>query len=235
MTTQNLWPGNTLAEFGAFYRQFGYVRLSNGPLAVWGHSPGQMTPASISDPGHGPRWESKCGAGLRLQHGLSELVGSIYGRVIASYAKKPGWGHEHAQRLGETMKEKTIKSSLSAANKKALREEIQAIPAAVRQEFEAAFNTWKRTWYRGSLLIASDPRLRAVGEEYDALIALGPKILPLLVEKLTDPENSLALQLYDAIQPDPKLVVYFEPDDERILEGEEGRARRVVQAWFANR
>jgi hypothetical protein len=133
------------------------------------------------------------------------------------------------------MKEKAIKSFLSAANKKALREEIQAIPAAVRQEFEAAFNAWKRTWYRGSLLITSDPRLRAVGAEYDALIAMGPKILPLLVEKLTDPENSLALQLYDALQPDPKLVVHFEPDDERILEGEEGRARRVVQTRFANR
>jgi hypothetical protein len=29
-------------------------------------------------------------------------------------------------------------------------------------------------------------------------------------------------------------VIHFGPDDERILEGEQGRARRVVKAWFAN-
>ncbi|HEY7152836.1 MAG TPA: hypothetical protein VH575_02655, partial [Gemmataceae bacterium] len=67
-----------------------------------------------------------------------------------------------------------------------------------------------------------------------ALIALGPTILPLVIEQLANPENFFALQLYDAIQPNEKLLVQFEPDDERILEGEQGRARRVVQAWFAN-
>jgi hypothetical protein len=64
--------------------------------------------------------------------------------------------------------------------------------------------------------------------------ALGPQILPLVIEALADPEHFLALQLYDAIQPNPQLIVQFEPEDERILEGEQGRARRVVQAWFAN-
>ena len=54
-------------------------------------------------------------------------------------------------------------------------------------------------------------------------------------EKLADPDNFLALQLYDAMQADDRLVVQFQPDDERILEGEQGRARRVVRAWFANR
>ncbi len=67
------------------------------------------------------------------------------------------------------------------------------------------------------------------------MIALGPEILPLVVEKVADPENFLALQLYDAIQPSERLVIQFGPDDERILEGEQGRAQRTVQAWFANR
>ena len=60
--------------------------------------------------------------------------------------------------------------------------------------------------------------------------------MPLVVEKLADPENFFALQLYDANQPDEKLVVHFEADaHERILEGEQGRARRAVNAWFVNR
>ena len=59
--------------------------------------------------------------------------------------------------------------------------------------------------------------------------------MPLVIEALADPENFLALQLYDAMQSDEDLLVQFEPDDERVVEGEQGRARRVVQAWFANR
>jgi len=59
--------------------------------------------------------------------------------------------------------------------------------------------------------------------------------LPLVVDKLADADNFLALQLYDAIQPDERLVVQYGPDDERILEGERGRARHVVQTWLTNR
>jgi hypothetical protein len=63
------------------------------------------------------------------------------------------------------------------------------------------------------LAVSSNPQTRAIGKEFDALIAFGPAILPLLIEELADPENFLALQLYDAMQPNERLV---------------------VQAWFAN-
>ena len=39
---------------------------------------------------------------------------------------------------------------------------------------------------RAGLAISSNPHMRAVGREYDALIALGPSILPLLIEKLSE-------------------------------------------------
>jgi hypothetical protein len=84
------------------------------------------------------------------------------------------------------------------------------------------------------LAISSDPHTRAVGKEFDALVALGPKILPLVVETLVDPEHFLALQLYDALQPDQHLIVQYEPDDERILGGEQSRAAEVVKHWLAS-
>src|SRR5438445_7036305 len=133
------------------------------------------------------------------------------------------------------MKEKTATSYLSAAQKRALHEERARVPEELRAAFDKAFDAWKATWFSGGLAISSNPHTRAVGKEYDALIAMGPAIIPLVVESLADPENFLALQLYDAIQPNEQLLVQYEPDDERILEGEQGRARRVVQAWFANR
>ena len=133
------------------------------------------------------------------------------------------------------MKEKSVKSYLTTAQKRALNEHRAEVSKDVNQAFDTAFAAWKESWFRGGLAINSNPQARAVGPEFDALIALGPDVLPLLIEKLADPEKFLALQLYDAMQHNEKLLVHFEPDDDRILEGEQGRAERVVQAWFANR
>lgn len=110
----------------------------------------------------------------------------------------------------------------------------KCVPEELCAAFDKAFAAWKDTWFRGGLAISSNPHTRTIGKEFDALIALGPSTLPLLVEQLADPENFLALQLYDALQSEERLLVQFEPEDERILEGEQGRAQRVVQAWFAN-
>lgn len=235
VTNRWIWPGSTLANFDAFYRGFGLIRSGDGPIAVWGHSTTNMTHGSVSGPGHGPRWESKCGADLRIQHGLNELVGSSYGRVVAFYRRgrtRPATNETLAETI---MKDRVAKSYLSPAQRKALAQERERIPAELRDAYTRAFAAWKETWFSGGLGISSNPHMRAVGKEYDTLIAMGPAIIPLLVESLADPENFFALELYDAIQPDEKLLVQFEPDDERIVEGEQGRAQRVVQGWFANR
>jgi len=229
-----LWPGSALANFNAFYRGFGLVRAGVGPIAAWGQSTTSMTHGSISGPGHGPRWESKCGGDLRIQHGLNELVGSTYGRVLAFYRRSGAHKPLFARLVEKSMKERVSKSYLSPAEKKRLRDQLGSVPAKLRAAFDAAFSAWKDTWFCGGLAINSNPHSRAVGREFDTLIALGPAVLPLVIEKLADPDNFMALQLYDAMQPNQSLLVQFEAEDERILEGEQGRARRVVQAWFAN-
>ena len=132
------------------------------------------------------------------------------------------------------MSEKAVQSGLSPAQKKLLRAQIAGVAPSLREAFETAFAAWKSTWFQGGLAISSDPHTRALGKEFDALIALGPTILPLLIEQLAHADNFLALQLYDAIQPNERLLVQYGPEDERIIEGEQGRARRVVEAWFAN-
>ncbi|HWB10879.1 MAG TPA: hypothetical protein VG826_16745 [Pirellulales bacterium] len=234
VTNRWLWPGSSLANFDTFYRGFGFVRAGDGTIAAWGISSSNMTHGSVTGPGHGPRWESKCGSDLRIQHGLGELVSSSYGRVVAFYRRGRTLLAAYETAIEDMMKEKAAKGYLSAGQRRALSEQRGKVPEDVRTAFEDAFVAWKKTWFSGGLAISSDPHTRAVGREYDALIALGPVILPLVVDKLGDPENFLALQLYDALQPSDKLLVQFEPDDERILEGEQGRAKRVVRAWFAN-
>ena len=234
ITNRWLWPGNSLASFDSFYRGFGFVRSNDGTIAAWGLSSSNMTHGSVTGPGHGPRWESKCGSDLRIQHGLNELVSSSYGRVVAFYRQSLALPAVYALALEAVMKERTAKSYMSAAQTRALHQQQARLLDQLRANFDEAFAAWKQTWSSGGLAICSNPHARAFGKEYDALIALGPQILPLLIEQLADPENFFALQLYDALQSNEKLLVQFEPDDERILEGEQGRAKRVVQAWFAN-
>src|SRR5947199_6444803 len=95
-----------------------------------------MTHGCVSGPGHGPRWESKCGSNLRIQHGLHELIGSHYGRVVAFYRKSRLVGGTYASTVEEVMREEAPKSSLTAAQKKVLREERSKAPADLRGAFD---------------------------------------------------------------------------------------------------
>jgi len=235
ITNRWIWPGNTLVNFDTFYQGFGFVQAGDGPISAWGNSTLNMTHGAVSGSGHGPRWESKCGNDLRIQHGLSELVGSLYGRVIAFYRRGRALTPTNESIVEEVMKEKTVKSYMSNAQKKAIAGERESLSSDLRERYRIAFDAWKSSWFRGSLSINSNPISRTVGPEYDALITMGSGIIPLVIESLADPENFFALQLYDAIQSNEQLLVQFGPEDERILEGEQGRAKRVVQAWFANR
>lgn len=235
VTDRWLWPGSSIQNFDAFDRNFGYVRTGSGPIAAWGHSTANMTHGSISGSGHGPRWESKCGSDLRIQHGLNELAGSSYGRVLAFYARGLALDDLAGKILKENMEEMDKVSIITVAEKEALDKIIADIPSETKKTFSKAFEAWKKTWFEGSLSISSDPHTRTIGKEFDTLIAMGPTILPLLVDALAEPDNFLALQLYDVLQSDDKLIVQYGPEDGRILEGEQGRARRVVKTWLANR
>lgn len=233
VTDRWLWPGSALADFDTFYQQWGFVRAGSGPIAAWGSSTSSMTHGCVSGAGHGPRWESKCGSSLRIQHGLTELESSSYGRVLAFYSKAR-IAAPFAEALAEleSLKEPPA-MRLSSAEAAKLQQDVTAVPAEVQAEFRRAFEAWKETWFAGGLAIDSNPRSRARGKEFDALVALGPQVLPLVVETLADEENFFALTLYDVLQADARLIVQFAPDDLRLVEGEQGRAARVVKAWLA--
>jgi hypothetical protein len=62
-----------------------------------------------------------------------------------------------------------------------------------------------------------------------------PGLLPLVIEVLADPNNFLALQLYEALPPDEGLGVQWQPDDKRTRDREQRRTRDGVKAWFAKR
>jgi hypothetical protein len=235
VTDRWLWPGTNIVNFDAFYRGFGFTRAANGPIAAWGRSTTDMTHGSVSGQGHGPRWESKCGQSLRIQHGLAELEGTNYGRVLAFYTASTGLRAPFAAILEQRSNERNMETmQLNDDDRRELQHLVASVPEDLRQAYDTAFAAWKATWFSENLAIDSNPYSRAYGSEFDALVALGPDIIPLVVNSLAEDSNFIALTLYEAIQPDHRVIVQSKANDPEMLEGEQGRARKTVKAWLSN-
>ncbi len=235
VTNRWLWPGSSIGNFDAFYRRFGYRRTGNGPIAAWGHSLSNMTHGCVSGSGHGPRWESKCGSDLRIQHGLNELVGASYGRVVAFYSRSRILISENElEYVNKILKLDIEIMVLNKEQSEIMKNIINEIQSNTKDEFEKLFNDWKKTWDRDDSTLQSDPSFVREGEAYYNLASMGESIIPLLVEKLINSENFLALQLYDSIQNSDKLRVDIDPEDDNIFEGEQGRAHRTVKNFLGN-
>lgn len=60
-------------------------------------------------------------------------------------------------------------------------------------DFDKKYDAWKKTWLRGN--DAPDSATRATWPEFAALVALGPKTVPLVVHRLTSGEDFMAIEL----------------------------------------
>lgn len=230
------WPGSTLANFDSFYAQFGLQRKTKGFVAAWGFADNSMTHGCVSGPTHGPCWESKCGSWARIQHCLNELNGpdSVYGHVIAYYNYKRiiiGPKIPLPKYLINYMK---IKREFTREEMALIKGIIKEIPAATVSEFEKRFRAWKNNWLKGSMSSVSDPYARTKAEGYRELTSMGKEILPLLVNKLMDESNFLALPVYESLAG-KKLSIAIDANDEKVLEGEQGRAYRTVKLYLGSR
>jgi hypothetical protein len=232
VTSSWIWPGPTIQDFDKVYNAAGFVRVNSGPIAVWGSSLSAMTHGCISGAGHGPRWESKCGSDLRIEHGLNELVGASYGRVLAYYTKRRAVAATGQSLTERAKKKRSSQSYLSRTEHASLKDEISRIPDDTRKEFEKRYAAWRKTWSDPHLAILSDPAALRYSKEFSDLGALGPEILPLVVEKLAQPAEFFALQLYDALQSHPALRLDTDAEHEQVFEGEQGRAERLVKHWL---
>ena len=110
---------------------------------------------------------------------------------------------------------------------------IKEIPADTRKAFESTFKAWKSGWMKGSLASVSDPYARAKTGEFRELKAMGKTIVPLVVSKLMDETNFLALSLFEALA-DKKMMIRIDATDEKVLEGEQGRAYRTVKNYLGS-
>ena len=101
---------------------------------------------------------------------------------------------------------------------------VNRIPEGSRAEFELRFDAWRAAWSKPGIRFSSNSRDYAKVPEFDALIELGSVILPLVEEKLINPENHFVLHLYEALQSQQDLIAR----EESIVEGQQGRSKRTV-------
>lgn len=224
------WPGSSLADFDAFYSQFGLQRKAKGHVAAWGFANNNMTHGCISGYSHVPCWESKCGSLARIQHCLNELNGPSYGHVIAYYAWKR-FVVPLPKYLKKYMKESKVFSKEEINRLKAL---IKEIPWEKAVDFEKKFSSWKKIWHTGSNAFSSDPYTRTKTAEYRELVGLGKEILPLLASKLMDETNFLALPAFEELATNKKLIIPIKAANEKVLEGEQGRTFRTVKKYMTS-
>jgi hypothetical protein len=221
------WPPGkvTKGEFDALYASFGYFPSSSGSVAVFGLDASDMRHACVSGQDHGPRWESKCGAWVRLQHGLAEMEGGLlYGGVLGFYDNAPD-----EARIVKVAQMKTL--SLSKSDLKFLRNRVQQVSPELKERFQSAYSAWKEECEHPLILASSDPHARTQTPLFLELLALGPQILPLLMEKLTHPDDYFALLAVDRLIR-PEFVIAHRPGDQAVVHGEQGRALETIKQWI---
>ena len=93
-------------------------------------------------------------------------------------------------------------------------------------KFNSLFDKWMDEWVNGSMKFSSNSMDATKLEEYKELVNMGDKVLPLVVEKLLDKKNFIAVHLYNALQKD-KLLISL---PELVMQD---RAASTVKLWVA--
>lgn len=233
VTNQWIWPGDNIKDFDAFYKLYGYTRSSDGPIAIWGTSESEITHGCVSGPVNGPRWESKCGGDLKIQHGLNELTGTVYGNVIAFYSREQQL-REESVTYGKTETFYYFAGGrymriTKAQQRKFLDAAVNQIDRQTVEEFHVRYVAWEKTCRHPSIVFLSNPSAVKKNEEFYSLIKMGEDILPLVVQKLIDRKNFFALQIYDALQSETDPFVRYQTER---FEGEQKRAERTIHRWI---
>ena len=229
ITNSWVWPwGNRNAskrEMDAFMRVRGYAPSPAGQIAAYGPYGAVGHVARVS----GGAFQSKLGSYLRITHGLWGLTGGVYGGYAGSY----GYRGFAAEGLAATDGTEEVSVTLSDDERAALKKQVDAVGAPTRRAFAKAFDAWKASWSSPEMAWSSNPGDYARGPDYLAVLALGEAAVPLIVERLADAENFLALSALDALTPAGFLAVP-ELDDPAVLEGEQARAEQAVRFWIAS-
>ncbi|MBI2265382.1 MAG: hypothetical protein HYU64_09455 [Armatimonadetes bacterium] len=224
-THQWFWPPYMYPEsseeeaFDKFYASYGLKPSPQGEVAKWRNDQG-LTHGCVSGPDHGPRWESKCGGSLKIQHDLNELESEVYGKVDGFYTKDestPPPVNPPPPEVPEPVKMR-------------VREMAARVSPGLRSEFENQYAKWKEFRADPRVSFSPNPADYCKTGAFRNIVDLGTGVVPLLMEKISE-GDFLSLQAVDALkQRSPKLN-RLRLSSEEQSQSEQGRAAATLARW----
>ena len=235
ITDRWVWPGDSLNRFNLFYNIYHATPSVNGAIAAYANTVPEMTHGSaylnITQGSIGSTWTSKRGKNILITHDINGLQGSGYGTIVQRYGPLPT---ETEEREAVTPRKWEVPELyiLSADELDTLERRIAQVNDSVKQQFTTAYAAWVRTWSDPIVAESSNPEARARSKEFQDLVAMGPNIIPLLMERLRNEDEFFALQAVERLIV-PELVFRPEIEDEAFLGGEQSRAAETLRSWIA--
>jgi hypothetical protein len=222
ITNAWVWPWGgrlaTPAEMTTYLRGRGYVPQFGGPLATYG--PGYLSHAARFT----NAWTSKVGSDLLISHGLTEINGGVYGVLRQQYARRTLSEGGIGLIEGELVTAQApVVEAFGSAEDSAISAAAERVSQELRAAFEAAITAWEDSW-------TWQPIPPLGNESFAELMALGDATIPLLVDRLRDPDKWPAIYILEHFLP-AELTVTLDPDDPDTLLGEQFRARATALSW----
>lgn len=84
-------------------------------------------------------------------------------------------------------------SAAAVKSAKDLYNKLKTASPALAKDFDIKYDAWRKTWFSNN--DSPNSETRAIGPEFAALIALGPKIMPFVVYRLTSGNDFMAVVL----------------------------------------
>lgn len=102
------------------------------------------------------------------------------------------------------------------------------IPQKTKADFNLLFCKWEKDCKTNSkVLLSSSLAERRKSKYYPQIVAMGEKIIPLVVEKMSDPNKFYAVLLYDDLQKDSSKMKIA-----KVKTSEQERALELVKLWL---
>jgi hypothetical protein len=220
----SMYPGLKEEDaFDKFYGSYGLHQAAQGEVARWRNNEG-LTHGCISGPEHGPRWESKCGQDLKIQHDLEELDGEIYGKPDAFYTRKGDTRTMAPYKPVEIPKEVIS----------GIKDEVAHMDPAVREKFKGLYDKWQDFRQTPSVRLSANPASYCRTEAFDKIVEMGPAAIPLLMDKIAD-GDFFCFQALDKIKHsqgpfEEELVPGLSKDEHN--NSEQSKAALTLIHWF---
>lgn len=227
-TEQWFWPPSMYPDmtereaFDKFYGDYSFKPSPEGEVARWRNKDG-LTHGSVAYPADNC-WESKCGAAARITHEQKGLESNVYGWIDGFY-KREGGAEKMEPRKPMKVPEHVHESIAKRAG---------MVDTTTAKKFNQVYKLWLDDRNSPDLMSASNPKDLCRGDAYDEIVGMGPRVIPLLMEKMNE-GDFFSMQAVDQIrrehQEEHRYLMDLKLSKEESANSEQTRSAIMLTKW----